>query len=170
MLELDSDRRSFDCVWQFYKMVDHVASLMRRYRACAQRSLVSRFIFKSSQLHQESRSVSHHGRHATSHLSKGRLQGSGCKPDGGAGPLKRPDANEILIKVEACGVCHSDVFAQENTFGGGFLRYRATKLLAKSWLSVTKWQTGIGRPPWFRLSRRKRRLLRSVQEWLDPDV
>jgi len=37
-------------------------------------------------------------------------------------PLEHPKSGEILVKVEACGVCHSDVFAQENTFGGGFPR------------------------------------------------
>ncbi|ROV90519.1 hypothetical protein VMCG_09841 [Cytospora schulzeri] len=34
--------------------------------------------------------------------------------------LKLPGPGEILVKVEACGVCHSDAFAQENVFGGGF--------------------------------------------------
>ncbi|KAJ4286595.1 hypothetical protein N0V88_007957 [Collariella sp. IMI 366227] len=35
-------------------------------------------------------------------------------------PLKSPGKNEILIKVEACGVCHSDTLAQHNVMGGGF--------------------------------------------------
>ncbi|KAK3898177.1 alcohol dehydrogenase [Staphylotrichum tortipilum] len=35
-------------------------------------------------------------------------------------PLQRPGRNEVLIKVEACGVCHSDAVTQYNTFGGGF--------------------------------------------------
>lgn len=35
-------------------------------------------------------------------------------------PLRQPNADEILIKVEACGVCHSDVFARYNGLGGGF--------------------------------------------------
>jgi D-arabinose 1-dehydrogenase-like Zn-dependent alcohol dehydrogenase len=35
-------------------------------------------------------------------------------------PLKLPAADEILVKVEACGVCYSDVYAQNNAFGGGF--------------------------------------------------
>ncbi|KAF7115478.1 hypothetical protein CNMCM5793_002436 [Aspergillus hiratsukae] len=35
-------------------------------------------------------------------------------------PLTPPGPNEILVKVEACGVCFSDVFAQNNVMGGGF--------------------------------------------------
>jgi len=35
-------------------------------------------------------------------------------------PLKMPGRGEILVKVEACGVCHSEVFAQYNALGGGF--------------------------------------------------
>jgi D-arabinose 1-dehydrogenase-like Zn-dependent alcohol dehydrogenase len=35
-------------------------------------------------------------------------------------PLKMPGAGEILVKVEACGVCHSDVFVQYNVWGAGF--------------------------------------------------
>ncbi|KAI0429014.1 GroES-like protein [Xylaria sp. FL1042] len=34
--------------------------------------------------------------------------------------LKHPGAGEILVKVEACGVCYSDMFAQNNILGGGF--------------------------------------------------
>lgn len=34
-------------------------------------------------------------------------------------PLTLPGPNEILVKVEACGVCFSDVFAQGNVMGGG---------------------------------------------------
>ncbi|KAL5045994.1 hypothetical protein BDW71DRAFT_197766 [Aspergillus fruticulosus] len=34
--------------------------------------------------------------------------------------LAAPGPNEILVKVEACGVCFSDVFAQNNAMGGGF--------------------------------------------------
>lgn len=33
--------------------------------------------------------------------------------------LTPPGKNEILVKVEACGVCHSDIFAQHNVMGGG---------------------------------------------------
>lgn len=34
-------------------------------------------------------------------------------------PMKEPGRGEILVKVEACGVCHSDSFVQNNAFGGG---------------------------------------------------
>lgn len=33
--------------------------------------------------------------------------------------LKMPQKGEVLVKVEACGVCHSDMFAQLNVMGGG---------------------------------------------------
>lgn len=33
--------------------------------------------------------------------------------------LEQPSRNQILVKVEACGVCHSDSFAQSNNFGVG---------------------------------------------------
>ncbi|EAW11660.1 alcohol dehydrogenase [Aspergillus clavatus NRRL 1] len=36
--------------------------------------------------------------------------------------LIEPQRGEILVKVEACGVCHSDHFAQMNLMGGGFPR------------------------------------------------
>ncbi|OTB03021.1 hypothetical protein M426DRAFT_61258 [Hypoxylon sp. CI-4A] len=35
-------------------------------------------------------------------------------------PLKLPTTGEVLVKVEACGVCYSDMFAQHNVMGGGF--------------------------------------------------
>nr|E1ACQ9.1 RecName: Full=Alcohol dehydrogenase notN; AltName: Full=Notoamide biosynthesis cluster protein N [Aspergillus sp. MF297-2]ADM34147.1 dehydrogenase [Aspergillus sp. MF297-2] len=35
-------------------------------------------------------------------------------------PLKLPGPNELLIKVEACGVCYSDMYSQYNGLGGGF--------------------------------------------------
>lgn len=34
-------------------------------------------------------------------------------------PLQHPGRNEVLVKVEACGVCHSDTFVQHNAFGVG---------------------------------------------------
>ncbi|KAK4223910.1 alcohol dehydrogenase [Podospora fimiseda] len=34
--------------------------------------------------------------------------------------LKLPGKGEVLVKVEACGVCFSDCFAQQNVMGGGF--------------------------------------------------
>lgn len=33
-------------------------------------------------------------------------------------PIPQPSDNEVLIKVEACGVCHSDAFVKEATFPG----------------------------------------------------
>lgn len=33
--------------------------------------------------------------------------------------LTPPAKGEILVKVEACGVCYSDMFAQNNVMGGG---------------------------------------------------
>ncbi|KAH8428590.1 uncharacterized protein LDX57_006286 [Aspergillus melleus] len=35
-------------------------------------------------------------------------------------PMTPPGPNEILVKVEACGVCYSDMFAQNNIMGAGF--------------------------------------------------
>ncbi|KAK3301817.1 chaperonin 10-like protein [Chaetomium strumarium] len=35
-------------------------------------------------------------------------------------PLQPPGKNEVLVKVEACGVCHSDKLPQNNAFGVGF--------------------------------------------------
>ncbi|KAI4252542.1 MAG: hypothetical protein LQ352_004236 [Teloschistes flavicans] len=34
--------------------------------------------------------------------------------------LSSPSKGEVLVKVEACGVCFSDMFAQNNIMGGGF--------------------------------------------------
>ncbi|KAL9116716.1 MAG: hypothetical protein Q9187_006756, partial [Circinaria calcarea] len=34
--------------------------------------------------------------------------------------LTPPSKGEVLVKVEACGVCFSDMFAQHNMMGGGF--------------------------------------------------
>jgi Zn-dependent alcohol dehydrogenase len=33
--------------------------------------------------------------------------------------LTLPGKGEVLVKVEACGVCFSDTFAQHNVMGGG---------------------------------------------------
>jgi len=35
-------------------------------------------------------------------------------------PLQLPKEGEILVKVQACGVCYSDMYAQHNGMGGGF--------------------------------------------------
>lgn len=34
--------------------------------------------------------------------------------------LKQPSAGEVLIKVLACGVCHSDAGVRDGSFGNGF--------------------------------------------------
>ena len=45
-------------------------------------------------------------------------------PDAGADfelvdlPVPDPDANEVRVRVEACGICHSDAFVKEGTFPG----------------------------------------------------
>ncbi len=33
-------------------------------------------------------------------------------------PMPAPDAHEVRIRVEACGICHSDAFVKEGTFPG----------------------------------------------------
>ena len=33
-------------------------------------------------------------------------------------PIPEPAAGEVRVKVEACGVCHSDVLAKEGSFPG----------------------------------------------------
>jgi len=45
-------------------------------------------------------------------------------PDAGANfelvdlPVPDPDANEVRVRVDACGICHSDAFVKEGTFPG----------------------------------------------------
>lgn len=34
-------------------------------------------------------------------------------------PMISPEKNEVLVKVEACGVCFSDLYAQINLMGAG---------------------------------------------------
>lgn len=45
--------------------------------------------------------------------------------------LKQPGRGEILVKVEACGVCHSDVFAQYDIFYQGFPRVPGHEIIGK---------------------------------------
>ncbi|KAH7304196.1 alcohol dehydrogenase GroES-like domain-containing protein [Stachybotrys elegans] len=45
--------------------------------------------------------------------------------------LKLPGVGEVLVKVEACGVCHSEVFSQYNVFGGGFPRVPGHELIGR---------------------------------------
>ncbi|KAH9883500.1 alcohol dehydrogenase GroES-like domain-containing protein [Xylariomycetidae sp. FL2044] len=35
-------------------------------------------------------------------------------------PLQHPERGQVLVKVETCGICHSDVFSQRNPWGAGF--------------------------------------------------
>ena len=59
--------------------------------------------------------------------------------------LKLPNNGEVLVKVEACGVCHSEVFAQHNVFGGGFPKVPGHELIGRVVAvggNVTGWQVG----------------------------
>ena len=45
--------------------------------------------------------------------------------------IPKPGAGEVLIKVKACGVCHSDVFVKEGAFREFSIRgFPGTKSLA----------------------------------------
>ncbi|ORY69601.1 dehydrogenase [Pseudomassariella vexata] len=60
-------------------------------------------------------------------------------------PLKQPTKGEILVKVEACGVCHSEVFAQQNTFGAGFPMVPGHEIIGKVVAvgsDVAEWKVG----------------------------
>jgi hypothetical protein len=47
-----------------------------------------------------------------------------------------PKENEVLIKIEACGICHSDAFVKDGTFPGSSIRgFPATRW----WGSWKKW-------------------------------
>lgn len=46
-------------------------------------------------------------------------------------PLRLPAAGEILVKVEACGVCHSDVFAKYNAWGAGYPMVPGHEIIGK---------------------------------------
>ncbi|KAI1743443.1 dehydrogenase [Xylaria scruposa] len=58
-----------------------------------------------------------------------KAQGAGLTLE--RAPLELPGTGEILIKMEACGICHSDKFAQQNTFGGGFPRVPGHEIIGK---------------------------------------
>ncbi|KAA8647954.1 hypothetical protein EYZ11_009181 [Aspergillus tanneri] len=45
--------------------------------------------------------------------------------------LTSPQRGEIVLKVEACGVCHSDHFAQTNLMGGGFPRVPGHEIIGR---------------------------------------
>ncbi|KAI0466493.1 GroES-like protein [Xylaria cf. heliscus] len=60
-------------------------------------------------------------------------------------PLKLPGRGEILIKVEACGVCFSDMFAQNNVMGGGFPLCPGHEIIGRVAAvgnEVTAWKAG----------------------------
>ncbi|KAI1126136.1 GroES-like protein [Nemania abortiva] len=60
-------------------------------------------------------------------------------------PMTMPKRGEILVKVEACGVCFSDSFAQNNVMGGGFPFCPGHEIIgrvAAVGKSVKTWQVG----------------------------
>ncbi|TLS26313.1 hypothetical protein PpBr36_05368, partial [Pyricularia pennisetigena] len=60
-------------------------------------------------------------------------------------PMKEPGRGEILVKVEACGVCHSDSFAQVNAWGAGFPRIPGHEIIgrvAAVGQDVSGWEAG----------------------------
>ncbi|TPX10059.1 uncharacterized protein E0L32_001256 [Thyridium curvatum] len=60
-------------------------------------------------------------------------------------PLELPKKGEILVKVEACGVCYSDMFAQNNVMGGGFPLVPGHEIvgrIAAVGEGVTGWKVG----------------------------
>lgn len=60
-------------------------------------------------------------------------------------PLTPPGPGEILLKVEACGVCHSDIYAQSNAMGGGFPLVPGHEIIGRVAAvggAVSGWQVG----------------------------
>ena len=61
-------------------------------------------------------------------------------------PIPEPAANEVRVKVEACGICHSDAFVKDGTFPG--LEYpqvpghEVAGVVDKVGADVTAWQEG----------------------------
>lgn len=58
--------------------------------------------------------------------------------------LKQPEAGQILVKVEACGVCHSDMMVQSGNFGP-LPRIPGHEIVGKVVAigsNVTKWKNG----------------------------
>lgn len=60
--------------------------------------------------------------------------------------IPEPGENEVLIKVEACGICHGDVLAKDGHFPG--IKYpiipghEVVGIIQKAGLKVTKWRVG----------------------------
>ncbi|KAK0630433.1 dehydrogenase [Bombardia bombarda] len=62
-------------------------------------------------------------------------------------PLTPPGQGEILVKVEACGVCYSDMYAQYNGMGGGFPLVPGHEVIGKvaavgAGVSPSAWKVG----------------------------
>jgi hypothetical protein len=51
--------------------------------------------------------------------------------------LKMPGKGEVLVKTEACGVCHSDVLAQYDIMGGGLYVLSSSLMIVREYLSGT---------------------------------
>ncbi|KAI1075114.1 dehydrogenase [Whalleya microplaca] len=59
--------------------------------------------------------------------------------------LKLPARDEVLVKVEACGVCYSDMYAQYNGMGGGFPLVPGHEVIGRVAAvgeGVTDWKVG----------------------------
>lgn len=59
--------------------------------------------------------------------------------------MKLPGSGEILVKVEAYGVCFSDMFAQHGIMGGGFPLCSGHEIIGKVAAvgkDVTTWKVG----------------------------
>jgi len=61
-------------------------------------------------------------------------------------PMITPAPNEVLVKVEACGVCYSDKYAQMNAMGGGFPLVPGHEIIGRvvalGSSSITNWTVG----------------------------
>ncbi|KAK3378638.1 chaperonin 10-like protein [Lasiosphaeria ovina] len=62
-------------------------------------------------------------------------------------PLTLPGPGEILIKVEACGVCYSDMYAQFDGMGGGFPLVPGHEIIGRvaavgDGVNVNTWKVG----------------------------
>ena len=60
--------------------------------------------------------------------------------------IPQPGLGEVRIKVEACGICHSDAFVKEGTFPGityppkgGIVRSQKSEVLFSQGFKLLKW-------------------------------
>lgn len=61
--------------------------------------------------------------------------------------MTSPAKGEVLVKVEACGVCFSDMFAQNNILGGGlYVGLHPSKILGERPTEISGLRTGLRRP------------------------